>query len=181
MIFKEILDSIKHIALAVIIALIITRYIGQTAIVNQYSMQKTLYQNDVLWIEKITPLLGKLRRGDIVTVYAPVQLPTNEGHTLIKRIAAIPGDYIEIKNGKVFVNGAALKEPYIKGDYTTEPENPKYNSLIVPTGKYYVLGDNRYDSIIDSRSMGLVDANDIKARAIFRFFPLKSMGSLVRK
>jgi len=84
--------------------------------VNQYSMQKTLYEGDILWVEKITPLLGTLHRGDIITIYAPeVKF---ENFILVKRVVAVANDYIEIKDGKVFVNGAALDEKYIKGDYT---------------------------------------------------------------
>ena len=71
MIIKEILDMIKNVALGVIIALLIIKFIGNTAIVSQVSMQTTLYQDDILWVEKITPTFGKLKRGDIVTIYAP--------------------------------------------------------------------------------------------------------------
>lgn len=179
MIIKEILDMIKNVALGVIIALLIIKFIGNTAIVSQVSMQTTLYQDDILWVEKITPTFGKLKRGDIVTIYAP-KVIKGEGHTLVKRVIAVENDHILIKDGKVYVNGAAIKEDYIKGNFTTSPTNPKYNDLTVSPGCVYVLGDNRSVGIWDSRNMGQITKEELTGRVIFRFYPYKKIGLMIK-
>ncbi|MEN8907790.1 MAG: signal peptidase I [Clostridiales bacterium] len=180
MILKEIIDMVKNIAYGVLIALFIIKFIGGTAIVSQISMQTTLYDGDILWVEKITPTFGKLKRGDIITIYAP-KIITGQGNTLVKRIVAVEGDHLLIKNGKVFVNGAAIEENYTKGDYTRPPNEPKNNDIIISSDYIYCLGDNRTDPIHDSRSMGEIDLNNITGRVLFRFYPLKKIGSLVNK
>jgi signal peptidase I len=179
MILKEIIDMIKNIAYGVLIALFIIKFIGGTAIVSQISMQTTLYDGEVLWVEKITPNFGTLRRGDIVTIYAP-KIIKDQGNTLVKRIVAVEGDHLLIENGMVYVNGAAIKEEYTKGDYTDPPDDSKNNDIIISPGCIYCLGDNRTDPIHDSRDMGEIDLQNITGRVLFRFHPVKKMGLLVK-
>jgi signal peptidase I len=180
MFIKEFLDMVKNVALGVIIALLIIKFVGNTAIVSQVSMQPTLVEGDVLWVEKITPNFGNLKRGDIITIYAPKVIP-GEGHTLVKRIVALENDHILFKNGKVYVNGFALKEDYILGNNTTAPSNPSYNNIIIQPGYLYALGDNRVANIWDSRNMGQISKHEITGRVIFRFYPLKKLGSMIKE
>ncbi|MEN8907789.1 MAG: signal peptidase I [Clostridiales bacterium] len=180
MILKEIIDMIKNIAYGIIIALFIIQFIGQTSIVYDVSMQTSLYDGDIVWMEKITPTFKKFKRGDIVTIYSP-KIKLDHGDTLVKRVVAIEGDHLLIKDGKVFVNGIVLEENYTKGNYTKAPEESKNNNIIIKSDYIYCLGDNRTTNIYDSRNMGEIDLNNITGRLLFRFYPFKKAGSLLKK
>ncbi|MEG6611462.1 signal peptidase I [Pseudoclostridium thermosuccinogenes] len=173
---KEILDWAIHILIALIIAFLIVNFVAQRTIVFNYSMEPTLKEGDNLLVEKISPRLKKFNYGDIVTIDAP-ETVGEERSPIIKRIIALENDTVEIKDGKVYVNGEAIKEPYIKGSYTQE-QNPEYSKMTVPKGMVYVLGDNREALIVDSRTMGAIDMDKITGKAIFRFYPFSKFGSL---
>lgn len=131
---------------------------------------------DIQWPEFLKPLskvrlpgFGKLERGDVIVfVY-----PEDRTKDFIKRLIALPGDTVEIKDGKAYVNGEVMKDErnknfyyYNRGDFGAENDPIK-----VPQGKYFVMGDNSGSSH-DSRYWGFVDQNDIVGRAEVIFWPL---------
>lgn len=169
---SEILDWILHIAIAVVIGFLIVTFVGQRTIVFDISMQPTLVEGDNLLVEKLGHRFGWLQRGDII-VYKPV----GRDIQLIKRLIAVEGDRVEVKDGKVYVNG----ELYLIG-LPEEPETPygkkpEYTNLTVPEGMVYALGDNRQFSD-DSTENGPIDKDCITGRAIFRFYPFSKFGDL---
>ena len=168
-IVREILDWTLHILIAVVIAFLIATFVAQRTIVHDVSMQPTLYEGDNLIVEKISPKIGKLKRGDIIVFYEP-----QGERQLIKRVIAVEGDTVDIKDGKVFVNGDALEEGYIKGDFTPPGE---YANLTVGEDELFVLGDNRMNSR-DSRNLGTIDISQVTGKAIFRFYPFNKIGVL---
>ena len=175
---KEILDWTFHIGIAVIIGLIIVNFVVQRTMVDGESMIPTLKSGDNLWVEKISPKLGSFHYGEIVTVNVPLEirkLYNKEKNPIIKRIIALEGDTVEIKYGKVFVNGVPKSESYINGSFTDATGKPEYDKLKVPAGKNYVMGDNRGNSL-DSRIIGPVDKKWVVGRAFFRFLPIKNFG-----
>ncbi len=174
---KEILDWAYHILAAIVIGVLIVTFVAQRTVVYNYSMEPTLYQGDNLIVEKIGPRFGKIRAGDIVTIKDASERMHNENKTLIKRVIAVEGDRVEIKRGKVFVNGNELEENYIKGSHTM-PVSSTYIDVTVPEGHVYVLGDNRSAFIIDSRTFGPVSLSNIKSRAIIRIFPFSRFGRI---
>ncbi len=92
---------------------------------------------------------------------------------LIKRVIAVPGDFIEVKDGVVFVNDEILVEPYI--NTVTNQEVERY---MIPEGTYFMMGDNRYVSL-DSRQLGPIEGGDrIIGKAVLRFFPINRMGTV---
>lgn len=99
---------------------------------------------------------------------------------IIKRVIGVEGDRIEIRGGKVYVNGEALDEDYINVDAQGTLEvNVKFSELSVPKGHIYVLGDNRLPGQSkDSRTFGTVEIKDVGGKAIFRFFPFNKIGTL---
>lgn len=106
------------------------------------------------------------QRGDIVILH-PRQ--TN-GRDLVKRIIGVPGDVIEIREGKVLIDGRELIEPYTNG-----PWRGSMPAVRIPEDKYFVMGDNRNDSL-DSRSFGLVDEKDIVGKALGSWWPKDKWG-----
>ncbi|HQW50651.1 MAG TPA: signal peptidase I, partial [Tepidiformaceae bacterium] len=107
-------------------------------------------------------------RGDIVVLRDPRKPETD----LIKRVIGLPGETVEIVNGKVFINDMLLEEPYI-----TTPWNDTKTKILIPEGEYYVLGDNR-DNSLDSRSsqVGLVPEDLIIGKAMLSYWPRDKFG-----
>jgi signal peptidase I len=158
--------------------LIIVNFVVQRTIVDGESMFPTLHNKDNLWVEKISPKLDSFHYGEIVTVNVPLEIRkiyNPEKNPIIKRVIALSGDTVEVKDGKVFVNGVAKVEPYIHDNPTEVTGIPENSKLKVPAGKIYVMGDNRTNST-DSRIIGPVDKKWVVGRAIFRFLPIKYFG-----
>lgn len=97
--------------------------------------------------------------------------------SFIKRVIGLPGDYIEIKNESVYVNGEQIKEDYLDAGTVTDSANGLFTDIVVPDGYVYVLGDNREVSC-DSRLFGCIPVEKIEGKAVFRFWPLKKIGTL---
>jgi signal peptidase I len=125
------------------------------------SMLPGIEQGDYILVSKATYFLGEPRRGDIIVLHSP-QDPNTD---LIKRIIALPGDTVEIKDNTVFVNDTALVEPYIMEppQYLLPPEK-------IPAGHYFVLGDNRNNSSDSHRGWTLPRKNII-GKAWITYWP----------
>jgi signal peptidase I len=125
------------------------------------SMLPGIEQGDYILVSKATYFLGEPQRGDIIVLHSP-QDPNTD---LIKRIIALPGDTVEIKDNTVFVNDTALVEPYIM-------EPPHYLLLReeIPAGHYFVLGDNRNNSSDSHRGWTLPRKNII-GKAWITYWP----------
>jgi signal peptidase I len=111
-------------------------------------------------------LFGGPRRGDVIVF----RFPSQPDRDFIKRVIAVPGEQVEIRDGLVFINGKALDEKYIP-DRTEHDFGPE----LVPDGQYFVLGDNRNNSY-DSRSWGFVPKANIIGRAWVSYWPFNSFG-----
>lgn len=140
-------------------------------------MLPTLNDGDQLIIEKISPKVGKLKQGDIVTVYIPEHLSKGKNY-VVKRIIALGEDTVEIEDGKIFVNGIEIKEEYTNGNKTMEV-NEKFSKITVPKDCVYILGDNRLPhASLDSRSIGPVLKKRIVGKVLIRYYPFGKAGSL---
>jgi signal peptidase I len=171
------LDWAFHIGIAVLIGLFIVNFVVQRTIVNGNSMLPTLQDKNQLLIEKVSQRFGGLHRGDIVTIYVPEYLEEGKDY-IIKRVIGIENDTVEIKDGKVYLNGTALQEDYINGTVTL-PVNPKYDKITVPKGYVYVLGDNRLPNASkDSRTIGPVSLDRVRGKVLIRYYPFNEMGTL---
>lgn len=159
------------------VGFLIVTFVGQRTVVNGSSMEPTLHDGDQLIIEKISPKLGKLNQGDIVTVDVDDFKDVPES-PIIKRIIGVEGDTVEVKDGKVYVNGDELKEDYINGN-NTDVVREQFAKVTVPKGSVYVMGDNRLPrQSLDSRTIGPLEIKRIGGKAILRFYPLDSFGTL---
>jgi signal peptidase I len=135
------------------------------------SMQPGLQPEQGVIVNKLAYIFGAPSRGDVIVFHTPVT-PSQE---YIKRIIAIPGDTIALTDTSVTVNGAQLKEPYVNPADTGPNEN---GQVIPPTklgpGEYWVMGDNRGNSI-DSRSFGFVPRQNIIGKAEMVVWPLTAI------
>lgn len=170
---KEIVEWIKTIILSLVIGLIITTFIKPT-IVKNYSMVPTLDENNFLMVNRFLYKQGKPHRGDIIVFKSPLKTATGKEKLLIKRVIALPNEEIVISDGKVYINGELLEEPYLESPYTNGDID-----MVIPEGKIFAMGDNRGNSL-DSRDdvLGLVDIDDIIGKAFLRLYPFNRVGLL---
>jgi signal peptidase I len=169
---KQIRDYALSIIAAIVLALTFRTYVLARADVDGQSMYSTLHDKDVLFVEKISTLTHSYKRGQIV-IFDSKNLNKD---IYVKRVIGIQGDEIEVKNGKVYLNGEDLKEDYLDANTITNPgpfllKNGKYK---VEEGYVFVLGDNRGDSV-DSRMLGPINIKDIKGHAVVRVYPFDKM------
>lgn len=173
-------QNIESIAWALVIALAVRSSVVQAFWVPSGSMLPTIQIGDHLFVNKLAysvhvPLigtelweLGGPKRGEVVVFVSPVDHRTD----LIKRIVAVAGDTIEIRNKQVHVNGELVLDSHASFvDPQVSPSGPRDNfgPTVVPEGKFFVLGDNR-DRSYDSRFWGFADVKDVKGKATFIYW-----------
>ncbi|MEQ9487196.1 signal peptidase I [Coleofasciculus sp. F4-SAH-05] len=166
-------EGFKTIGLSVFLAIGIRSFVAEARYIPSGSMEPTLQINDRLIIDKISYNFRQPQRGDIV-VFSPTDAlkQQNFKDAFIKRVIGLPGETVEVKGGRVYVNDQALREQYIE----EEPEY-SYGPVTVPEDNYLVLGDNRNNSY-DSHYWGFVPRDKIIGRAIVRFWPLNRVGEV---
>jgi signal peptidase I len=181
------LEIVETLVLTLVIYLLIHNFIAQPFEVEQPSMVPTVLDGDYVLIDKVSPRFSDYQRGDIV-VFNP---PQGEGAVpFIKRVIGLPGDTVRLENGRVYVtpahgNAVRLDEPYVntgpdgKPEATLPRDAEGTSTWTVPSGSYFVLGDNRSVSE-DSRFFGPVARTLIIGRAWLRYFPLSRIGFLNR-
>ncbi len=150
---------------AVVIALFINLFLAQATQVLGQSMEPTLHSSQRVVIEKITYRFHGPRRGDIVVIDS-----SNQSEMLIKRVVGLPGETIEVRNGRVYVNGERLEE-----GWTVKKGGGNYSPQTIPPLHVFVLGDNRGASN-DSRSFGPVAIEDIVGHAWISYWPPEDIG-----
>ena len=160
---KEILEWILILALAVVAAMLINRYVIIKAEVPTGSMENTIKVDDCILGFKLAYAFDGPERGDVVIF----PYPDNQEVTYVKRVIGLPGETVEIKNGYVYIDGEPIEEPYLKEEMRGE-----YGPYVVPEGCYFMLGDNR-NSSADSRKWTntYLKEEDIMAKVLFRYSP----------
>lgn len=160
-------ELIETLLLTLIIFLLI-RFAVQNFRIEGFSMEPNFHDGEFLLVNKIVYMLHAPERGDVVVLrYPPV--PSRD---FIKRVIGLPGDRVEIINGRVHINGEMLSEPYPlnEGSYT-------YGPVTVGSDEYFVLGDNRNNSS-DSHSWGMLPAKNIVGKAWFAYWPPQLIGAV---
>lgn len=165
---RELFEILEVIVLAAVISVLLNAFVVQVTEVLQISMQPTLHQNDRVLVSKVDYRFGTPSRCDIIVFHPPI-----EGVTIayVKRVIAISGDVVELRDGNVFVNGqrsGCTDGPH--GATLPEPGDVRF-PLTVPERSVFALGDNRTEST-DSRAFGPVTDDRIIGKVLFRFWPL---------
>jgi len=162
---KEILDWLKVILAAIAISFILNNFVIVNAQVPTGSMENTVMTKDRVFAFRLSYLFENPQRGDIVVF----PLPDDESQNYLKRIIGLPGDTVEIKDGKVYINNS--EEP-LQEDYLKEKPTGDYGPYEVPEDSYFMLGDNRNISL-DSRywEHTFVKKNKIMGKVVLRYYP----------
>ncbi|MDF2815469.1 MAG: signal peptidase [Paenibacillus sp.] len=170
----EIWDWIKSISVALIIVIVLNLYVFNLSTVKGHSMEPTLQEKEWLFINKIVYITGSPKRGDVVILKDPVKQEVDRKF-LVKRVVGLPGDRVEIRSGKLYVNGDIVQEPYTD----IRIEDGDHGPFVVEEGRYFVMGDNRHQGAsLDSRSFGSVASGLIEGRADFILWPMGKAGTL---
>ena len=165
--FSFLRDLLQTAFLALVLYLIINAFVGRIRI-ESISMEPTLYEGDLVIVNKPVYRFSTPKRGDVIVFHFPSE-PEREPY--IKRVIGLPGDNIKIANEQVFINGTQIQENYIQSMplYTGE-----WN---VPDESLFVLGDNRNRSS-DSHQWGMVPLENVIGRAEIIYFPFEHWKAL---
>jgi signal peptidase I len=153
-------DVVLYIIVAILCIVVLTVGLESREVFN-ISMLPSIEPGDYIMVNRLSYLIGKPKRGDVVIIKAPLD---NE-RDVIKRVIALPGDSVEVSAHTVYVNGTTLVEPYIM-----EPVEYELPGQKIPEGNYFVLGDNRNNSN-DSHKGWLVPEPDVTGKALFVCWP----------
>ena len=167
------LEGLKTIGLSAVLAFGIRTFVAEARYIPSGSMLPTLQINDRLIVDKLGYHFKSPDRGDVV-VFSPTDTLAKQNFhdAFIKRVIGLPGDKVEVKGGRVFINDQALRENYI-----AEDPQYQYGPVTVPQDAYLVLGDNRNNSY-DSHYWGFVPRDRIIGRAVVRFWPMNRLGEI---
>ena len=204
---KEILEWIYCIIIALVLAMVFRYFIGTPTMVKQVSMNPTLIQDERLWLNRwgrTTKTLPK--RGEIITFEEPLKISYTESEidlnnpiakyenktgfewfvhnfleigkrSYIKRVIALPGEHVQIKDGKVYINEKELEESYLQEGIITDVIGVGFSDFTVPQNCVFAMGDNRNHST-DCRSFGCIPSEKIESTVAIRIWPLNKWGAV---
>lgn len=158
----KVLKEVYPYIIIIVVIVLIRTFIITPVLVDGNSMKKTLNNGDVLLLYK----LGEINRYDVVVLNEKI-----DDEVIIKRVFGLPGDTIEIKNDKIYINDEKIEDDYGYG------ETSDYAKITLAEDEYFLLGDNRLISK-DSRSFGTIKKDDIMGKTIFRIFPFNKIGKI---
>ena len=204
---KEVLEWAYCIIIALVLAMLFRYFIGTPTIVKQISMNPTLVQDQRLWLNRwgrTTKTMPK--RGDIITFEEPSKNSYTEEEidqsnpvakydeknawewfvkdfleigkrSYIKRVIGLPNEHVQIKDGKVYIKGEELEEPYLQSGVVTDLLGPGYDDFVVPEGYIFAMGDNRNHST-DCRAFGCIPLEEVESTVAIRIWPLDKWGEV---
>ena len=167
-------ELIPYIVILIVVILV-KSFIASPIRVNGTSMVPTLHPKDIMILNRTAYYTKNPKRFDIVVVDL-------EDEKVIKRVIGLPGDYVEIKDGSVYINGEKLKEDYLKAGVVTDMiqggrDVSYFNNFTVPENCVFAMGDNRPGST-DCRSFGCIPLEKIEGKVLFRFWPFSKFGGV---
>ena len=176
--------ALRWVAPIVLAVLLIRTFIGEASVVPTGSMERTILVGDHIFLDKALygpeipftgwrlPMLRAVRRGDIVAF----RYPKDPSLTFLKRVIALGGDRVEIRDGVLYRNGEAQAESYVEHCKPAAGLGDEMRPLVVPAGHMFVLGDNRDDSE-DSRYFGAVPLTSVVGEPVFIYWSYNAPSS----
>ena len=161
---------LRDLILSLLLAFVVIVFFYQPVQVEGTSMMPELYNHERLFINKFVYRFEPIHRFDIVVFHYPL----DPSKSYIKRVVGLPGEWVSIRGGRVYIDGKPLKESFIPPNYL---DQESYPVEYVPPGHYYVLGDHR-DASNDSREWGTVDRKYVYGKAEFIYWPVSQIGTL---
>ena len=206
---KEVLEWVYCIIIALVLAMLFRYFIGTPTIVQQESMKPTLIEGQRLWLNRWGRTTKTLpERGEIITFEEPAKIDYRESEidesnpvaqyeersgfswfvhnfleigkrSYIKRVIALPGEHVEIKDGAVYINDEKLDEPYLQSGVTTDMlgSGVGFSDFVVPENCVFAMGDNRSHST-DCRAFGCIPLEKIESTVAIRIWPLDKWGKV---
>jgi signal peptidase I len=166
---KAILREIGITLILAIVIFLILQATVQSFVIVEHCMEPEFYEGERLLVNKVVYYFTEPERGDVIILHPPLAINA----IYIKRIIAIPGDSVEVKDGAVYVNGSELDEPYVRN-----PPSYTFNMIVVPEDEYFVLGDNR-NIANDSHKGWTLPRENIVGKAWLTFWPPSEFGFVV--
>ncbi|SDN85601.1 signal peptidase I [Alkalicoccus daliensis] len=153
------------IIVAVAVALLVRSFFIAPYVVEGASMEPSLYDRDRILVNKTTTWLGEFERGDVIIIEGE-----NNRH-YIKRVIALPGETLEMQEGSLYVEGEEIEEEYLE-DLTQYEES--IEEVTLPEDEYFVMGDNRNNSLDSRNGLGHIQEEDIVGRSAVVFYPFSN-------
>ncbi|HEX8071935.1 MAG TPA: signal peptidase I [Pyrinomonadaceae bacterium] len=164
---------VRDLIFAVMLMILFVVFVVQPVKVEGTSMLPRLHDGERIFVNKLVYYhLPPISRGDIIVFW----FPDDPDKSYIKRVIGLPGELVEVRDGRIRVNGQELDEPYL--DPQLNVSHMSQPPVIVKPHYYFVMGDNR-DHSSDSRYWGLVPEKYVYGKALFRYWPL-SQASIIR-
>lgn len=174
---REFLEFIAPIVIAMIIAMVLKHCVFANAVIPTGSMLDTIQQGDRVIASRLAYTFNDPERFDI----AIFKYPDNEKEYFVKRVIGLPGEKVDILNGTVYITGADGKTLELRDDFVSQENKDNYSgSFVVPEDCYFVMGDNR-DNSVDSRywvTTNYVSRDKFIGKVMFRYYPFKTAGKL---
>jgi len=161
-------DLLETLILAILVYLILNALTGRYQVLS-VSMEPSLHEGEYLLVNKASHWLRPIERGDIIVFQPPQE--ASDGIPLIKRVIGLPGERVEARDGRIWINGVALNEPYVNGPMSYQ------KTWVLEEETYIVLGDNRNNSS-DSHRWGPLPGENLIGKAVFRYWPLDKLGQI---
>lgn len=172
-VLREIIGTVVYMAVVMCVILLFIKFVAQRTCVDGTSMNDTLQDGDNLMVDKLSYRFKDPERFDIIVF--PYEHKENTYY--IKRIIGLPGETVQVKSGKIYIDGEVMEEPY--GKEPMEYAGIAGEPIRLSEDEYFVLGDNRNNSS-DSRdpSVGNIHREKIVGKAFIRIWPLSEFGIL---
>ncbi len=167
---RELKAWARDLLLALGLAMVIIIFLYQPVKVEGTSMAPLLSDQERIFINKFVYSFEPIERGDVVVFWYPL----DRSKSFIKRVVGLPGEMIEVRQGRVLVNGKRLEELYVPPQFA---DSGSYGPITVPADQYFVMGDHRISSN-DSRMFGPVGIKFIYGKAVFAYWPVDHFGSI---
>lgn len=161
---------LRDLVISLAISAFFILFLYQPVKVEGTSMLPSLQDQERIFVNKFVYRFEPIERGDVVVFWYPL----DRSKSFIKRVIALPGESVEIRGGRLSVNGVEIREPYVPPQYADFSD---YGPVRVPSDAYFVMGDHRISSN-DSRVFGPVPSQFIYGRAAFAYWPFDHFGTL---